>query len=121
MKLEKKKDPLPCSSGYSIDAYCQYNNPKHKYEEDKATFFGSSERDARADARAHGWIITKDWMSTCPLCAKMLKNANRLARLKDRLNDLGLKFYDKEDGPTGKQIEILDDLRKRIKNLENPS
>ena len=79
MTLKLKADPLPCSSGYTIDAYCQYENPEHEWHKDMpagaATFFGESKMAALAEARRGGWFIGKDWMATCPLCKKALKAA----------------------------------------------
>lgn len=77
MTITPIADPLPCSSGYTIDAYCRYENPKHEYHTDRPrgseTFFGNNERAARAEARRAGWLIGKDWFATCPLCRKELK------------------------------------------------
>ncbi len=77
MTITLKKEPLPCSSGYTIDAYCRYDNPKHEYHTDMprgaATFFGQNEREARKEARLAGWSIGKDWFATCPLCLEELK------------------------------------------------
>lgn len=70
-------DPLPCAFGYTIDAYCRYENPNHERHKDRPagskTFFGYSERQARSEASKAGWLIGKDWFATCPLCQKALK------------------------------------------------
>lgn len=77
MSLKLKDDPLPCSSGYTIDAYCKYENAKHEWHADMPAgaeiFFGLNEREARREARLRGWKIGKDWLAVCPLCVKALK------------------------------------------------
>lgn len=77
MTITPLPDPLPCSSGYTIHAYCRYSNPKHEWHKDRQAgseeFFGRNERDARSEARMAGWLIGKDWMATCPLCRKERK------------------------------------------------
>ncbi len=76
--IARKADPLGCSSGYTIHAYCQYDNPDHAYRgpgqlRGSDEFFGRNERDARKGARQAGWLIDKDWFAICPLCRKELK------------------------------------------------
>ena len=61
--------------GYSLDLYCDTDNPKHNeqrnFGNDKISVGGNTQADAVRVARRAGWIINwKTGEARCPICRK---------------------------------------------------
>lgn len=65
--------PLRMASGYTLDLYCKYKNPAHKWDEFPHQYFDEHGPNTHRSARKAGWLIHKDRTATCPKCAKELK------------------------------------------------
>jgi hypothetical protein len=74
--------------GYTLHLYCDHpghngwsyegkhyvrteHNPHGEHLQDE--FAGNNERDARANARAWGWVFQRERRVICPFCAKLDK------------------------------------------------
>lgn len=59
---------------YTLDLYCKYNNPDHRWSEMHpgvwSQYLGETFGECASAARADGWVIHKDRTATCPRCAK---------------------------------------------------
>lgn len=62
--------PVQIASGYSLDLYCKYLNPAHKFREFPHQYTGEYGPDVFNKARAAGWVIHKDRTATCPKCPR---------------------------------------------------
>jgi hypothetical protein len=77
--LPKHKEPLQYASGYSLDLYCQYDNPDHDFNEFPHQFGGEAFRECKLDAIRAGWSIdVAARLATCPKCVRKLADWRRL-------------------------------------------
>lgn len=56
-------------SGYSLDLYCDRENPDHAWNEFPHDFSSESKRVCFKAALAAGWIIKRDGTAICPKCS----------------------------------------------------
>jgi len=70
--LKRQSDPMPVICGYALDAYCQWENPAHGFNEFPHTVGGvETEAQAKRELRKRGWVFHRDGFATCPKCAAM--------------------------------------------------
>ena len=53
---------------YSLDLYCDQDNPAHAYKEFPKTYTSELGTKARSTAKKDGWIFHRDSTMTCPKC-----------------------------------------------------
>jgi len=69
-----KDNPQVVVEGWALDLYCRYNvDVVHDMDSWGVSIGGFSKSDARAEAKALGWVIHRDRTATCPKCAKALE------------------------------------------------
>lgn len=67
-------DPMPCPGSYTLDLYCDHDNPDHtRCEFPHEIGDAVSESEARRIARSLGWKLHRDGTATCPKCVRDLK------------------------------------------------
>jgi hypothetical protein len=53
---------------YTLDLYCDRENPAHAYKEFPHTFIAELGATCRRRAREAGWVFHKDRTASCPKC-----------------------------------------------------
>jgi hypothetical protein len=66
--LKKVENPIPMVGCYSLDVYCDTENPAHEHAEFPHQFYQETASASRALARRCGWAIHMDGTATCPKC-----------------------------------------------------
>lgn len=80
--IEKLPNPCMYASGYTLDLYCDHENPTHSHMMFPHTFIGENFAECAREAKLGGWVIHKATRTaTCPKCASVKKN--RTSRSKD--------------------------------------
>lgn len=75
---ERVEQPTQYSSGYTLDLYCDHDNPAHGWTEFPHQYTGESFGPLAKAARRRGWIVrTKDRTATCPKCSGKRKRRAR--------------------------------------------
>ena len=55
--------------GYTLDLYCDRENPAHEYKEFPHQFTYETGATCRRVARKKGWILRRNGQAICPKCA----------------------------------------------------
>lgn len=63
---------------YTLDCYCDCDNPEHKYNEFPHQFTGATYGTSVRAARAAGWRFLRDGQAKCPKCKKRPATRERM-------------------------------------------
>ena len=73
--FRKLEDPTYCPSGYSLDLYCDHENPDHDFHEFPHGYLGETGPECRRQAKTARWTLHRDNTATCPKCSSILDKA----------------------------------------------
>ena len=72
-EFRKRSDPWIGPGCYSLDLYCDHENPDHGFDAFPHQFIGEMKKDCHKAAKKSGWKIHQDGTATCPICVKKIK------------------------------------------------
>ena len=62
---------------YSLDLYCDVDEPEHKWRGFPHQVIGERGSTCRAEARKRGWILGRDGKDICPMCAAKMRRRGK--------------------------------------------
>lgn len=72
-EFRKIPDPIPLAGCYTLDLYCDHDNPEHSWGEFPHTYLDEQGSRCRQMAREAGWTFHRDGTTTCPKCNERRK------------------------------------------------
>ena len=76
-EFRKLADPNGCPGCYTLNCYCDHENPDHRWNEFPHQYTGQTEGQCKKQARSQGWRFHSDGTATCPKCMKRKKRGEK--------------------------------------------